>query len=118
MGGGQQPPGKPQAGGAPGQDEQQAGPQQPYQGRFASKQHGDEEQKGADNLRQFGEAGSEGQEDQPAPGAEDDEDKPSDIDSSTRRVVHINDWDSTVHSSLKPGDLQKSQTVYDTIDLD
>lgn len=81
-----------------------------------SQAPGDEEQHGADQLRQFAEPNA------PAPGGAAPGDGGEDDESSgpTPEVLsrlHIDDWDSVVSHSLRSDDLKKAE-LFDTIDLD
>ena len=108
----QAPAGQPAAGG--GQD-------QALPPRFAQAP-GDEEQHGADQLRQFAEplAGKPSQQQQgggDAGGGADDES--SGPNPKTLSRLHIDDWDSVISHSLRTDDLRKSELfVFDTIDID
>jgi hypothetical protein len=98
------------AGGAPGGEE--GGPPP----RF-SQAPGDEEEHGADQLRQFAEPNAAGAQGGGggAPGGDDDES--SGPSPETLSQLHIDDWDSVVSHSLRSDDLKKAE-LFDTIDLD
>ena len=98
----------------PGQQQGQPGQAAPPP-RF-TQAPGDEEEHGADQLRQFAE---------PKPGASSSSeggDDSSDDGSSgpspqLLSQLHIDDWDSVVSHSIKTDDLMKAE-LFDTIDLD
>lgn len=96
--------------GQPGQDQQQPPP------RFAQAP-GDEEQQGADVLRQFAEptAPQQGGGQAAAGGGGDDESSGPNPETLSR--LHIDDWDSVFSHSLRNDDLMKG-LLFDTIDLD
>ncbi len=101
------------AGGQPQPGEEGAPPP-----RF-NQSPGDEEQHGADQLRQFAEpmgraAPGGGQGGGPDDGGDDESSGPT-PDVLSR--LHIDDWDSVVTHSLRSDDLKKAE-LFDTIDLD
>lgn len=76
---------------------------------------GDEEQHGADQLRQFAEPmGPGGGGGGPEDGADDGSSGPT---PEVLSRLHIDDWDSVVSASLRSDDLMKAE-LFDTIDLD
>ena len=104
-------PGQQQAGGAAGQDQ---GPPP----RFAQAP-GDEEDHGAEQLRQFAEpnaAGARAAEPAGSKGGGDDDESSGPTPEVLSRL-HIDDWDSVVTHSLRSDDLMKAE-LFDTIDLD
>lgn len=90
---------QPAAGGQPGQA--------PPPPRF-SQTPGDEEQHGADQLRQFAEQ---------KPGADASSDGDSGPSPQLLSQLHVDDWDSVVSHSIQSDDLMKAE-LFDTIDLD
>ncbi len=111
----QQPQGGAAApGGQPGQEAQQPPP------RF-TQAPGDEEEHGADQLRQFAEpnAPSPGGGAAAAGGGGDGggDDESSGPSPEVLSRLHIDDWDSVVSHSLRSDDLKKAD-LFDTIDLD
>lgn len=110
----QQPQGGAAApGGQPGQEAQQPPP------RF-TQAPGDEEEHGADQLRQFAEPNA------PSPGGgaaaaggggDGGDDESSGPSPEVLSRLHIDDWDSVVSHSLRSDDLKKAD-LFDTIDLD
>lgn len=124
MGAGGMPGGPPQPGMPPGQPPQQGGdpedaqqpppPAEPYKHHFNGKKPGTEEKQGADNLRRFHEEQNDDDTSSPTRGSH--ESSSDDDDSDDKRYVHLNDWDSTVHASVKDNDLKKS-VIFDTVDL-
>jgi len=88
--------------------------------RFAQPP-GEEEEHGADQLRQFAEAkvGSSKPNEQGEGGAASDgsDDESSGPSPEVLSRLHIDDWESTVHHSLRSDDLMKAE-LFDTIDLD
>lgn len=110
--------GPPGAGGPPGGDAgggaEPQGPDlqaQPYASRFGGQPYGDEEQEGAENIRQFDERADAKEK---WSGTAHDEDSDSE---ESKRYMHLNDWDSSVHASVADNDLRKSIILYDTLDL-
>lgn len=111
------PPGAPLGGAPPDQEAEPGGqpqPAQPYAGRFDGKKPGKEEKHGADNLRRF----HDEDDNTSSPERGDHETSSSDSDDSSedKRYVHLHDWDSTVHASVKDNDLAKSTVFYDVIE--
>jgi HK97 family phage portal protein len=87
--------------------------------RFAQAP-GDEEEHGADQLRQFAEPTASAKPDQSGGGGNADgaaDDESSGPDPKTLSRLHIDDWDSVMTHSLRTDDLKKS-ALFDTIDID
>lgn len=112
--GGQQPGPQAQPGG--GMDAQQPEQMAPYMNKFQGKPAGDEEKAAANNMHQFIQRDEETSSPNDPPHdsstPEDEGDGVSDLDS-----LHINDWDSTVHASVKDNDLNKSVQLFDTFEV-
>lgn len=117
--------GGPPGGAPPGADGQQmpGGPQQtidpnqqPYGSRFGKKPPGDEEAKGANKLNDFLQRGGS-EDDSSSEPADETEDSSSKKQAMNTSALHINDWDSTVRSSLQDEDLMKSLNLFDTLDV-
>lgn len=118
-----------QQGGAPGGAPPQAGPspdgegmpdpnQQPYASRFGKTPPGDEEAEGANNLHRFlRRSETPDQKTEKPAGGEDSSSEDGSSDVKDIESLHVNDWDSSVHSALEEGDLKKSVTIYDTMDV-
>lgn len=111
-----------QQAGQPGQAQQpgKAGQDQAPPPRF-SQGPGEEEEHGADQLRQFAEPTASGR-GAPAKGVptspgEGDDDESSGPTPEVLSRLHIDDWDSVVQHSLRSDDLKKAE-LFDTIDLD
>ncbi len=103
--GGGAPGGPPQGGGADQGGDAPPDPSQPYGGQFQAPA-GKEEEQGGEAIRQAHEK------------VKGKKESSSGDDDSFENIMHIQDWDSSIHSSVRDSNLLKAGMYFDTLELE